>query len=62
MPNALQQLTRDGWLLWADRIGRKRMLLVGAALMTIAGLVFAFTRLVGAADCRHDRRHQSERT
>jgi MFS family permease len=114
MPNALQQLTRDGWLLFAtrfvrlfayggisvvlvfyliglgltesqtgllltatlfgdtvvslylttraDRIGRKRMLLVGAALMTIAGLVFAFTRLVGAADCRHDRRHQSERT
>src|SRR4030095_13511067 len=28
----------------ADRMGRRRMLLVGAALMTIAGLVFAFTR------------------
>ena len=28
----------------ADRIGRRRMLIVGAALMTGAGLVFAFTR------------------
>jgi len=27
----------------ADRIGRRRMLIVGAALMTGAGLVFAFT-------------------
>ena len=27
----------------ADRIGRKRMLLLGAALMIIAGIVFAFT-------------------
>ena len=27
----------------ADRIGRKRMLLLGAALMMLAGLVFAFT-------------------
>ncbi len=95
MPNALQQLTRDAWLLFAtrfirlfaygalsvvlvfylvglglsesrtgllltstligdtvvslylttraDRIGRKRMLIVGAALMAAAGLVFAST-------------------
>ena len=28
----------------ADRIGRKRMLLAGAALMLFAGIVFAFTR------------------
>jgi MFS family permease len=28
----------------ADRIGRRRMLVAGAALMTAAGLVFAFTR------------------
>jgi MFS family permease len=28
----------------ADRIGRRRMLMIGAALMTAAGLVFAFTR------------------
>jgi MFS family permease len=28
----------------ADRIGRRRMLIIGAALMTAAGLVFAFTR------------------
>jgi MFS family permease len=28
----------------ADRIGRKRMLIAGAALMAAAGLVFAFTR------------------
>src|SRR5467141_3072563 len=28
----------------ADRIGRRRMLIVGAALMAGAGLVFAFTR------------------
>src|SRR5262249_52715763 len=27
----------------ADRIGRRRMLIVGAALMTAAGLAFAFT-------------------
>src|SRR5215208_5052194 len=29
----------------ADRIGRRRMLIVGAALMAAAGLVFAFTRV-----------------
>jgi MFS family permease len=29
----------------ADRIGRRRMLIVGAALMAGAGLVFAFTRI-----------------
>jgi len=28
----------------ADRIGRRRMLLVGAALMAAAGVAFAFTR------------------
>jgi MFS family permease len=28
----------------ADRVGRRRMLIVGAALMSAAGLVFAFTR------------------
>ena len=28
----------------ADRIGRRRMLIIGAALMTAAGLAFAFTR------------------
>jgi MFS family permease len=28
----------------ADRVGRRRMLIVGAALMAAAGLVFAFTR------------------
>jgi MFS family permease len=28
----------------ADRIGRRRMLIVGAALMTAAGIAFAFTR------------------
>ncbi len=28
----------------ADRIGRRRMLIIGAALMAAAGLVFAFTR------------------
>ncbi|MGE5551319.1 MAG: MFS transporter [Bacteroidota bacterium] len=28
---------------WADRIGRKRMLLLGAGLMLLAGTVFAFT-------------------
>lgn len=28
----------------ADRVGRRRMLLVGAGLMILAGLVFAFTR------------------
>jgi MFS family permease len=27
----------------ADRIGRRRMLLIGAALMTAAGIAFAFT-------------------
>src|SRR5689334_13812964 len=95
-PASLQQLTRDGWLLFgtrfirlfaygalsvvlvfylvalglsesqtgllltatlfgdtlvslylttrADRIGRRRMLIIGAALMTAAGLAFAFTR------------------
>jgi len=95
IPNALQHLTRDGWLLFAtrfirlfaygalsvvlvfylvglglsesetgllltatligdtvvslylttraDRIGRRRMLIVGAALMTAAGLTFAST-------------------
>src|SRR5690349_18615185 len=94
-PASLQQLTRDGWLLFgtrfirlfaygalsvvlvfylvalglsesqtgllltatlfgdtlvslylttrADRIGRRRMLIIGAALMTAAGLAFAFT-------------------
>ena len=96
MPNSLQQLTRDAWLLFAtrfirlfaygalsvvlvfylvglglsasqtgllltstligdtvislylttraDRIGRRRMLIIGATLMTAAGLVFAFTQ------------------
>ena len=96
LPSSLQQLTRDGWLLFvtrfirlfaygalsvvlvfylvalglsesrtgllltatlfgdtlvslylttrADRIGRRRMLIIGAALMTAAGLAFAFTR------------------
>jgi MFS family permease len=29
----------------ADRIGRRRMLILGAALMAAAGLVFAFTRM-----------------
>ena len=114
MSNALQQLTRDGWLLFAtrfirlfaygalsvvlvfylvglglsesqtgllltstligdtvvslylttraDRIGRRRMLIIGAALMAAAGLVFAFTRnwwlLVLAGN---DRRDQPER-
>src|SRR6266508_6685383 len=95
MSNALQQLTRDAWLLFAtrfirlfaygalsvvlvfylvglglsesqtgllltstligdtvvslflttraDRIGRRRMLIIGAALMAAAGLVLAFT-------------------
>ena len=28
----------------ADRVGRKRMLLIGAALMILAGILFAFTR------------------
>src|SRR4051812_49390223 len=28
----------------ADRIGRRRMLIIGAALMAAAGMVFAFTR------------------
>src|SRR5262245_54657588 len=28
----------------ADRIGRRRMLVIGALLMTAAGLAFAFTR------------------
>jgi MFS family permease len=28
----------------ADRVGRKRMLLIGAALMVLAGILFAFTR------------------
>src|SRR6058998_2088127 len=31
----------------ADRIGRRRMLMVGAALMAAAGLVFASTRSLG---------------
>jgi MFS family permease len=96
MPNVLQQLTRDAWLLFAtrfvrlfaygalsvvlvfylvglglsesqtgllltatligdtivslyittraDRIGRRRMLIIGALLMAAAGLAFAFTR------------------
>ena len=99
LPSALQQLTRDGWLLFAtrfirlfaygalsvvlvfylvglglsesqtgllltstligdtvvslylttraDRIGRRRMLIIGAALMAAAGLAFAFTRNCG---------------
>src|SRR6266516_4263184 len=98
MPNALQVLTRDAWLLFAtrcirlfaygslsvvlvfyltavgltesqiglllsltligdtlvslylttraDRFGRRRMLIVGAALMVGAGLVFASTRIL----------------
>src|SRR5258708_24627834 len=29
---------------WADRIGRRRVLIAGAALMAGAGLAFAFTR------------------
>jgi len=29
---------------WADRMGRRRMLIVGAVLMAAAGLAFAFTR------------------
>ncbi len=28
----------------ADRLGRRRMLIIGAALMVFAGLIFAFTR------------------
>src|SRR5436189_5861023 len=28
----------------ADRIGRRRMLIIGAALMAAAGMLFAFTR------------------
>lgn len=29
---------------WADRIGRRRMLLIGAVLMLFAGIIFAITR------------------
>ena len=31
----------------ADRLGRRRMLIAGAALMTIAGVVFAASRCSG---------------
>ena len=46
----------------ADRFGRRRMLVIGAALMAAAGVAFAFTHqfwLLGRR--RHDRCHQSER-
>ena len=46
----------------ADRIGRRRMLMVGALLMAAAGLVFASTRQALAARARGNRRrHQPER-
>ena len=46
----------------ADRIGRRRMLMVGALLMVAAGLVFASTsKLWLLAHRRHPRRHQPER-
>src|SRR5256885_11514273 len=45
----------------ADRIGRRRMLIVGAALMAAAGIVFAFTSrmwlLVAAGTQRGPRPH-----
>ena len=46
----------------ADRIGRRRMLIAGAALMAAAGLVFACDHdILAAAAGGNDRRHQPER-
>ena len=46
----------------ADRIGRRRMLIIGAILMAAAGLAFASTRNLLFLDPRgNDRGHQSER-
>ena len=46
----------------ADRIGRRRMLVVGAVLMAAAGLVFASTQTALAPRSRRNhRRHQPER-
>ena len=46
----------------ADRIGRRRMLIVGALLMAAAGLVFASTSKLWLLAARgHHRRHQPER-
>jgi len=45
----------------ADRVGRRRMLLVGAALMIFAGLLFAVTHSFRTiADRGHGRGHQPE--
>ena len=46
----------------ADRLGRRRVLVAGAALMVLAGVVFAFTSLAAAADPgRRHRRHLADR-
>ena len=46
----------------ADRIGRRRMLFIGAILMAGAGLAFALTqRLPVPGSRRHDRHYQPER-
>ena len=46
----------------ADRIGRRRMLIVGSILMAAAGLAFACTsNFLFLVHRRHDRRDQSER-
>ena len=43
----------------ADRIGRRRMLIVGALLMVFAGVLFAITRnFLSSFCCCHDRGHQ----
>ena len=46
----------------ADRIGRRKMLIVGAILMSFAGLTFALTQnFLAAAGGRDRRRHQPQR-
>src|SRR5437762_7130520 len=49
----------------ADRIGRRRMLIVGALLMPFAGAIFAFTNnvilLIIAADRKSTRLNSSHR-
>ena len=46
----------------ADRIGRRRMLIVGAALMTAAGIALCLYKQCGAADrSRHNRSDQPQR-
>jgi MFS family permease len=45
----------------ADRLGRRRMLLVGAILMALAGVAFAFTRQSDLSHhCGNDWGHQPQ--